>query len=82
MDPEKLERRQDVFDLLVVEDLPYGDVVEHITHEYDISQSGVKTDISRMHNWLPQVLQETDFAKMDDEHIFWVKGFEKKGIVF
>lgn len=55
MDDELRQRRQETWDLLVVKGIDYGKVVSRIASKYDISESGVESDISRMDNWLPEL---------------------------
>lgn len=64
MNQELVERRERTFELLIVEGRQYTRVVETIAREYDITKSGVKTDINRMDNWLPKIVEE-DHARKD-----------------
>lgn len=64
MKPKLIERRERTFELLIVEGRQYGDVVATIAREYDISKSGVRTDINRMDDWLPELVTE-DHARED-----------------
>lgn len=61
MDEELRERRAETWRLLIVQGRSYGDVVEHIAAKYDVSESGVRTDISRMGDWVPKL------SRIDDE---------------
>jgi len=60
-----LDRREETFDLLVNKGFPYRKVVERISSKYDISESGVETDIGRMDDWLPKVIDESDHSRGD-----------------
>lgn len=64
MKPQLVERRERTFELLIVEGRRYGDVVAMIADEYDISESGVRSDISRMDDWLPELVED-DHARKD-----------------
>lgn len=64
MDPELIERRERTFELLIVRGVKYGDVVDTIASEYDISEAGVRMDIGRMEAWLPKLV-ESDHARKD-----------------
>lgn len=59
------DRREKTFDLLVNKGVPYGKVVERIATQYDISESGVESDINRMDDWLPKLVDETDHSRKD-----------------
>lgn len=65
MQQSLLDRREETFDLLVNKGLPYRKVVDRIASRYDISESGVETDIGRMDDWLPKVIDESDTARSD-----------------
>lgn len=65
MDRDLLSRREETVDLLVVQGLPYQRVVERLADRYDITQSGVKTDIGRIDDWLPKVIDESDKTRKD-----------------
>jgi len=65
MDRDLLTRREETVDLLVVQGLPYQRVVERIADRHDITQSGVKTDIGRIEDWLPKVIDESDQTRKD-----------------
>ena len=64
MNQELVERRERTFELLIVEGRKYSDVVATIARENDITESGVKTDINRMDDWLPKIVEE-DHAQKD-----------------
>lgn len=64
MKPDLVDRRERTFELLIVEGRQYTDVVETIAREYDITESGVRTDIERMDSWLPKIVEE-DHARED-----------------
>jgi len=64
MKPELVDRRERTFELLIVEGRQYTDVVETIAREYDVTESGVRTDINRMDSWLPKIVEE-DHARAD-----------------
>jgi len=64
MKPDLVDRRERTFELLIVEGRKYTDVVETIAREYDITESGVRTDIDRMDSWLPKIVEE-DHARED-----------------
>lgn len=64
MNPKLAERRERTFELLIVEGRQYSTVVETIAREYEISESGVKTDINRMDDWLPKLVED-DHARKD-----------------
>jgi transposase len=59
------DRREETFDLLVNKGVPYRKVVEQIASKYDISESGVESDINRMDDWLPKLVDETDHSRKD-----------------
>jgi len=65
MKPELVDRRERTFKLLIVEGRKYTDVVETIAREYDITESGVQTDIDRMDSWLPKIVEESDVTRED-----------------
>lgn len=65
MDRDLLARREETFDLLVVKGLPYQKVVDRIADRYDITRSGVKSDIGRIDGWLPEVLDKSDKTRRD-----------------
>lgn len=65
MDRDLLARREETVDLLVVQGMPYQRVVERISDRHDITQSGVKTDIGRIDDWLPKVIDESDQTRKD-----------------
>jgi hypothetical protein len=65
MDRDLLARREETVDLLVVQGMPYQRVVERIADRHDITQSGVKTDIGRIDDWLPKVIDESDQTRKD-----------------
>jgi len=46
------ERREETWRRLVVNGQSYGTVVDTIASEYDISKSGVESDIGRMNDWI------------------------------
>lgn len=58
MNSDLLERREKTFDLLIVKGFSYSKVVRKIADEYDVTESGVKSDISRMENWLPKLVED------------------------
>lgn len=55
MDPEIRERRLDTWDMLVVKGLDFSKVVSRLAEQYDTTENAIKTDISRMDNWLPKL---------------------------
>lgn len=63
MKPELRERREKTFDLLITKGYPYRRVVEQIASNYDISESGVETDIGRMEDWLPKIVEDDETRK-------------------
>jgi len=65
MKPDLVDRRERTFELLIVEGRKYTDVVETIAREYDITESGVQTDIDRMDSWLPKIVEESDVTRED-----------------
>lgn len=65
MDNELRERRGRTFDLLVVSGYPYSEVVKKIATEYDLTEGGVKADISRMDTWLPKLVDEDPSIRTD-----------------
>lgn len=65
MDRELAERRDRTFELLVTQGRAYTDVVETITDEYDASKTAVETDISRMNDWVPKLVDELDRGRED-----------------
>jgi transcriptional antiterminator len=54
------ERRNKVFDLLVIKGYEYGDVVAKIAERFDVTERTVENDISNMSDWLPEVSQYDD----------------------
>jgi hypothetical protein len=65
MDRELAERRDRTFELLVTQGRGYTEVVETITDEFDASKTAVETDISRMNDWLPKLVDELDRGRED-----------------
>jgi len=65
MDRDLVERREETFDLLICKGIGYRKVVEKISRKYDLSESGVETDIGRMDEWLPKLVEETDLTRKD-----------------
>ena len=59
------DRREETFDLLVNKGFAYRKVVERIASKYDISESGVESDINRMDDWLPELIDESDQSRKD-----------------
>ncbi|MFD1512451.1 hypothetical protein [Halomarina rubra] len=55
MRSELRERREKTWDLLVVKGLDYGDVVERLATQYDVTASAIESDIHRMDDWLPKL---------------------------
>ncbi|MDY6780418.1 MAG: hypothetical protein SV760_07730 [Halobacteria archaeon] len=65
MDDSLVERREETFDLLVNKGISYSKVVDRISRNYDITESGVKSDISRMDDWLPKIIEQSDHSRED-----------------
>lgn len=65
MDRELAERRDRTFELLVTQGRGYTEVVETVTDEFDASKTAVETDISRMNDWLPKLVDELDRGRED-----------------
>lgn len=63
MKPSLRERREKTFDLLIVAGYDYSEVVDRISEKYDITASGVRSDISRMENWLPELVEDDAVRK-------------------
>lgn len=63
MSPSLRERREKTFDLLIVAGYDYSEVVERISAKYNITESGVRSDISRMEKWLPELVEDDAVRK-------------------
>ena len=50
------ERREATWERLIVRGERYSRVCEDIAEEYDVEQSTVETDISRMDSWVPKLI--------------------------
>lgn len=65
MNRELAERRDRTFDLLVTQGRDYTDVVDAITREFDVTKTAVETDISRINEWLPKLVEQLDRGRED-----------------
>lgn len=65
MDRELAERRDRTFELLVTQGRDYSDVVETIVDEFDVTKTAVETDISRMNDWVPDLVEQLDRGRED-----------------
>lgn len=55
MSDDLRKRREQTWQMLVVEDRDYGEVCETLAAEYDVTRSAIEKDIERMDNWLPKL---------------------------
>ena len=60
MRPELRDRREETWDLLVVKGLKYSTVCERLAAKYDVKENTIEKDISRMKNWLPELIRVDD----------------------
>lgn len=55
MRDELRERRERTWELLVVMGVSYTDTVQRISQEFDVAEGTIKSDISRMENWVGEL---------------------------
>lgn len=55
MKEELRERREETWNLLVVNGMDYSKVVERLSEKYGVAESTISTDINRMDDWLPKL---------------------------
>lgn len=60
MRQDLIDRREDTFDLLIVKGLSYGRTVDLIMEKHGCKKTTIETDIGRMNEWLPRLIDETD----------------------
>lgn len=49
------KRREQTWQMLVIEDKRYTDVVASLAREYDVTEHAIEKDIQRMDDWLPKL---------------------------
>lgn len=57
MDEELRQRREQTWEMLVIQDREYGEVVGVLADEYDVTRRAIEQDISKMGDWLPKLDQ-------------------------
>lgn len=60
MDPELQSRRKETWKLLIVQGVPYRNVCERLSDKYDVTASAIEKDISRMDNWIGDLIHVDD----------------------
>lgn len=55
MNPEKHERRQRIWELIVRDDRVLTDIIATITEEFNVSTETVEDDIDTIDEWLPEL---------------------------
>lgn len=55
MKEELRKRRDETFEMLVVKGFDYSRVVSTLAARYDVAESTIRSDISRMDDWLPRL---------------------------
>jgi hypothetical protein len=57
MDDDLRARRWQTWQMLKVNGVRYTDVVSRVANDFDVSEGTVKSDISRMDDWLPKLVE-------------------------
>lgn len=55
MSDDLRKRREQTWQMLVVQDRDYGEVCETLAAEYDVTRHAIEKDIERMDTWLPKL---------------------------
>lgn len=52
IDEDLRQRREQMWEMLIGQDVGYAHVMTMLTDEYDVTESAIRSDIHRMENWL------------------------------